>query len=158
MFRGRFNKSIHILPDIEMRTAGRTSLNRLCDISDWRVGGDLSNIMRSLNEGTYIHRKSWEYALCIYGLKKLGAVTPKSQAISVGAGYERPLYYFANCIEQMVATDLYDNEDHEGKPAMLIDAQRYAPFGYRGDHLKIRRMNRTNLEFDDEVFDFAFSL
>jgi SAM-dependent methyltransferase len=150
--------SVQILPDIQLRTSRTDSLNRLCDMSDWRVGGYLTNIMQSLGEGAYIHRKSWEYSLCIYGLEKLGAVTPTSSAIAIGAGYERPLYYFANKIDKMVATDLYDDEEHEGKPSMLDNPTKYAPFAYRKEHLEVRRMDGLNIEYEDNTFDFAFSL
>ncbi len=155
--RGASNR-IQVLPDREMRNVKRTSLNRICDISDWRVGDHLSEIMKALNEGVYIHRKSWEYALCIYGLEKLEMVKPFSKALAVGAGYERPLYYFSNYIDNMVATDLYNDEEHEGKPSMLFNPRLFAPFDYREDHLIVQRMDGTNLEFDDNVFNFAFSL
>ena len=149
---------IQALSDSDMRNIKRTSLNRICDISDWKIGDRISEIMKSLNEGVYIHRKSWEYALCIHGLEKLGVVKPFSKALAVGAGYERPLYYFANRIAKMVATDLYNDEAHEGKPSMLLNPRLYAPFDYREDHLFVQRMDGTNLEFGDNVFDFAFSL
>jgi SAM-dependent methyltransferase len=114
--------------------------------------------MRDLNEGVYIHRKAWEYALAIYGLEQLGAVKDDARAIAVGAGSERPLYYFANRIREMVATDLYDDPDHEGTPHMLESPERFAPFEYRRDHLRVKRMDAAHLEFEDEAFDFAFSL
>jgi SAM-dependent methyltransferase len=116
--RSLFNRkggSIQFLKGIDMRQQERTSLNRLCDIRDWEAGGVLSSIMEDLREGCYIHRKSWEYAMCIHGLETLGVVTPSSCAISVGAGYEK-------------------------------------------DNLQVLRMDGTKLDFDDEIFDFAFSL
>jgi ubiquinone/menaquinone biosynthesis C-methylase UbiE len=122
------------------------------------VGGDLSNIMKVLGEGVYIHRKAWEYALCILGLHQFDVVHSESRAISVGAGYERPLFYFANLIGEMVATDLYDNPGQEGDPRMLSHPEEFAPFKYRHDHLSVLQMDATNLEFPDNTFDFAFSL
>jgi SAM-dependent methyltransferase len=114
--------------------------------------------MRSLGDGAFIHRKSWEYAICVDGLSKLGAVRPRAKAIAVGAGYERPLFYFANHIEQMVATDLYDSPVHEGKPEMLTEPWRFAPFDYRRDHLKVYAMRGDALQFPDNSFDFLFCL
>lgn len=150
--------TIQIVQDRHMRMAKRESLNRLCDITDWKVGGELSGVMRDLGEGVYIHRKSWEYALCVHGLGKTANVSGEARAISVGAGYERPLYYFANRIKEMVATDLYDNEMCEGKPSMLQNPDLYAPFPYRRDHLTVKRMGGTHLDYDSDTFDFAFSL
>ena len=153
-----FDPRVSVLRDIEMRMSQKNSLNRLCDISDWVVGGKLTQIMKELNEGCYIHRKAWEYALCILGLDQLGVVRPESRAVAVGAGSERPLFYFANKIQEMVATDLYDNPDHEGNPAMLTTPERFAPFDYRRGHLTVKRMSGTELGYADSTFDFAFSL
>lgn len=153
-----FDPRIQIVRDIEMRKIPQRSLNRLCDISDWRIGESLSAKMSELKEGCYIHRKSWEYALCIVGLEHLGAVQPGSRGLAVGAGYERPIFYFANKIKEMVATDLYDNPAGEGTPEMLNNPCAFAPFPYRERHLMVRRMDGTHLEFQDATFDFVFSL
>lgn len=153
-----FDHRIRIEKDIEMRRMPRRSLNRLCDISDWRIGEELCTKMGELNEGCYIHRKSWEYALCIVGLERLGVVKPESRGLAVGAGYERPIFYFANKINEMVATDLYDNPMGEGKPEMVTNPRAFAPFPYQEEHLTVRRMDGTNLEYPDATFDFVFSL
>jgi SAM-dependent methyltransferase len=141
-----------------MRKRPRTSLNRLPDISDWRMGSRFVEILRELNEGTYIHRKSWEYALCIEGLERLGVVTPGAKALAVGAGYERPLFYYANRIDRMIATDLYDNPEHEGKPQMLTEPWAFAPFDYRRERLDVLRMRGDDLQFAADSFDFLFCL
>lgn len=152
------NQRIQVVRDIDLRMSRKTSLNRLCDISDWEAGGELSLIIQSLGEGAYIHRKSWEYAMCVYGLEKLVKIDESSRAISVGAGYERPLYYYANRIKEMVATDLYEFPDNEGTPVMLTNPEKFAPFEYRRDHLTVKRMNALELEYEDNTFDFAFTL
>ena len=149
---------IKVLPDNELRDAERGSLNRLCNTLDWSAWGPLSNVMNAMHDSVTIHRKSWEYALCVHGLTELGLVDESSTALAVGAGYERPLYLFANRIEQMVATDLYDNPDHEGRPDMITDPQKYAPFPYREDHLEVLRMPGDDLQFPDDTFDFTFCL
>src|ERR1700730_2011729 len=141
-----------------MRRRRATSLNRLCNVRDWEPRGDLSEIMGELREPVCIHRKAWEYAICILGMKRLGRIFPTARALSVGAGYERPLFYFANRIGMMVATDLYENPEHEGRPAMLRQPEQFAPFEYRRDHLKVMRMNGKALQFADSEFDFAFCL
>ncbi|MDW7733410.1 MAG: class I SAM-dependent methyltransferase [Methanolobus sp.] len=157
-YRSDISNPVKVENDIDMRLSERNSLNRLCDIRDWEAGGTLSQIMSDLKEGSYIHRKSWEYAMCIYGLETLGAVTPESHAIAVGAGYERPLFYFANRIKRMVATDLYDSPGLEGDPSMLTTPEKFAPFPYNEDGLDVLRMDGTDLKFNDNTFDFAFSL
>ncbi|MGH9343476.1 MAG: methyltransferase domain-containing protein, partial [Terriglobia bacterium] len=149
---------VSVISDIEMREARRDSLNRLCNLVDWQPGGELSEVMKNLNEPHTIHRKAWEYALCVYGLEKLGAVKENSHALAVGAGYERPLYYFANRVERMVATDLYNNPGGEGKPEMLTQPENFAPFAYRKDHLEVLQMSGEDLKFPDNHFDFVFCL
>jgi SAM-dependent methyltransferase len=149
---------VPILSGLAMRDNAAHSLNRLPDISDWRIDSRFSNILAELNCGRYIHRKDWEYALCIEGLEKLGVVHPKARALAVGAGYERPLFYFANKIEKMVATDLYESPDNEGKPAMLTEPWSFSPIEYRRDHLDVMRMGGDQLEFEDNSFDFLFCL
>ena len=149
---------IEVLRDCDLRQAERTSLNRLCDISDWRADGPASRWMATLREGVYVHRKAWEYAWAIHGLSELGVVRDDARAIAVGAGSEKPLYYFANHVHEMLATDLYDLQHEEGVPEMLTTPEAFAPFEYRRDHLRVQRMDGANLEVEDASFDFAFSL
>lgn len=147
-----------VRPDSELRDRERHSLNRFPDYIDWEPGHPLSDIMRDLAQPVCIHRKSWEYALAIYGLRQLGVVHEDADVLAVGAGTEPPLYYFANNVRRMVATDLYDNPDHEGTPQMMRDATQFAPFAYREDHLEVYRMSGDQLEFPDNSFDAVFSL
>src|SRR3954452_3838525 len=77
---------VRIVPDPEMRGREVSTLNRLVDISDWEPGSPLSLRMQELGEGTYVHRKSWEYAICVEGLHQLGGVEPGSVALAVAAG------------------------------------------------------------------------
>ena len=149
---------ITVVPDDRLREMERPSLNRLCNTLDWSAWGPLSNVMNEMADSVTIHRKSWEYALCVHGLRELGVVNEDAHALAVGAGYERPLFLFANTVRRMVATDLYDNPDHEGRPDMLTHPERYAPFPYREDHLEVHRMPGDELRFDDDTFDFTFCL
>ena len=57
-----------------------------------------------------------------------------------------------------MATDLYESSDAEGKPEMLINPEKFAPFEYRKDHLTVLKMSGTNLLFRDNIFNFAFCL
>lgn len=147
-----------VVPDNEMRERVRTSLNRLPDPSDWLPGDRLTDLMREMSQPICIHRKSWEYAICIKGLTDLKIINPETVGLAVGAGSESPLYWFANNIRRMVATDLYDNPAHEGTPAMLANPKAFAPFAYREDHLEVYRMGGDALAFSDGTFDFVFCL
>ncbi len=134
------------------------SLNRMPDIFEWQVGTRFMDILWELRSPSGVHRKTWEYGLCVRGLERLGKITPDSVAIAVGAGFETPLFHFANKIQTMVATDLYDNPSHEGRPEMLTHPEEFSPFPYRKEHLVVQRMSGTDLEYDDNTFDFCFCL
>lgn len=154
----KIRPEFEVVPDNIMRERERNSFNRLPDPSDWNPGNHLTDMMRELKTPVCIHRKSWEYGLCIQGLHHFNKIQPDAVALAVGAGSEAPLYYFANHIRRMVATDLYDNPEHEGKPAMLANPSAFAPFPYRESHLDVMRMSGDDLLFPDGTFDFVFTL
>ncbi|MDX3809688.1 MAG: glycosyltransferase [Bosea sp. (in: a-proteobacteria)] len=149
---------IDVRSDSEMRSAERISLNRLPDFSDWEPGTPITRIMQDLHTPISIHRKAWEYAICLHGLEKLGVIHPEAVGLAVGAGSEPPLYHYANTIRRMVATDLYDNEGHEGTPLMLREPERFAPFPYDRKRLEVLRMPGDTLDFCNNTYDFVFCL
>lgn len=111
----------------------------------------------------FIHRKTWEYVQCVYGLEKLGVLHEGAKGLGVGVGHEVLMYYFANRVKHVTGTDLYDESSiwlsnaMEGDPEILTDVDKYAPFPYRKDHLEIKRMDGRILEFEDNTFDFVWS-
>ncbi len=106
-----------------------------------------------------IHRKYWEWGLGLYGLHKLGCIRPEAVCLGVGAGVEWPLFYLANRVHSVHATDLYSPESHfRGlDPTLPEHAAQLAPFPYRHESLLFRKMNALDLEYPDDTFDFVFS-
>ncbi|CDX34984.1 hypothetical protein MPLA_1800115 [Mesorhizobium sp. ORS 3359] len=149
---------IEVVPEVQLRRTSPRSINRLPRLSDWAIDSPLARRFAELKEPYTVHRKMWEYAICLEGLEAMGVISPSATGVAVGAGSERPLFYYANQIDLMVATDLYDNPQHEGTPAMLLDPTSFAPFPYRQEGLKVFRMPGEALDFPDEHFDFAFCL
>lgn len=149
---------IEVVKEAQLRRSPPRSINRLPRLSDWAVDSPLIRRFSELREPYTVHRKMWEYAICLEGLEAMGVVSPTATGIAVGAGSERPLFYYANHIERIVATDLYDNPTHEGTPVMLSDPASFAPFPYQHDRLEVLRMPGDQLNFPDEHFDFAFCL
>ena len=147
-----------VVPDDILRETVRTSMNRMPVISDWTPGEPFTNVLRELGQPICIHRKAWEYAICITGMTSLGLVTAEGSAVATGAGTEPPLYYFANRMTRVVATDIYDASHDEGRPKMLTSPESFAPFAYEKDHLEVYRMPGDKLDFPDGTFDFAFCL
>ena len=137
----------------------REGLNRLCDLSDWN-NSDFQRLFAHIGERNRTHRKDWEYVRTAIGLEKLGVLKHDSVALSVGSGHENLMYYLTNRVRKVIGIDVYDSAQwpREGNPGVLIDPDKFAPFEYRSYRLELRRMNACDLGYDDETFDFAYSL
>ncbi len=155
-------------------------LNKLCHIEDWqnselreiiselqyasssdyihRRGWDVEKYPVSNRQGS-IHRKDWEWGLGVLAMKRFGKLNEKSKSIGVGSATEEILFYLANRIDHVYATDLYDGKGW--KNLVPIDfpenPKKYSPYPYKEDALTAMRMDATRLEFPDESFDIAFS-
>ena len=124
------------------------------------------DILRSLglsDDKLAMHRKPYEFTQLLYGCQRLGVLGPDATIISIGAGHELVLYWLANHVRRVVATDMYEEFWHdalarEGDPTVLDDPDRYAPFPYRRECLEFMRMDGRSLEFADETFDVSYSL
>jgi SAM-dependent methyltransferase len=110
-----------------------------------------------------MHRKPYAFTQLIFGCRTLGVLTAGASILSVGAGHEAVLYWLANQVRRVVATDLYegvwqDKQGREGDPAVLQRPADYAPFPYRRDHLAFMKMDGRRLAFRDGAFDIVYSL
>ena len=112
------------------------SLCKVCNLSDWESTEFLSTLDQlNLSFGRqYKHRKHWEFVQGILGLKRLGCLTPDALALGVGAGHEHPIYYLANYIKRVHATDIYGGgefAEHKqyspGQPTAAIDCSTAWP-------------------------------
>lgn len=114
--------------------------------------------------GGEIYRKGWEWTHCLYGLQKLGMIAPAHTGLGVGAGREPVIFWLADRIAHVTATDLYGNETWSKKdgveaPADIVqDATKYCPRPYRQDAIRFENADGTNLPFPDNSFDFCWSL
>ncbi|MDQ3069536.1 MAG: DUF4214 domain-containing protein [Acidobacteriota bacterium] len=110
-----------------------------------------------------MHRKSYEFTQLLFGLDRLGCLRDDASVVSVGAGHECVLYWLANKVGRVVATDTYDgvwqtSMAREGDSRVLESPEDYAPFPYRRERLAFMRMDGTRLDFPDASFDIAYSL
>jgi SAM-dependent methyltransferase len=156
-------------------------INRLCYVEDWQ-NKEINDIISQLQSASlpsyinkqdwqmtknivnrrktgFIHRKDWEWALGIIAMRRFGKLNEKSTAIGVGAGREEVLFYVANKLKHVYATDLYDGNNWKNfAPSDFPEnPKKYAPFPYKEDALTVLRMDGTKLEFPSESFDIAFS-
>lgn len=142
-----------------------TQLCELANPAKWD-NEEWLDLLRSLglsDDKLVMHRKPYEFTQLLYGCRRLGVLRPDASYLSVGAGHEHVLYWLANHVQRVVATDMYEGvwqgeRAREGDPIVLENPDQYAPFPYRRDHLEFMRMDGRSLNFGDETFDVAYSL
>jgi SAM-dependent methyltransferase len=137
---------------------------KLCDRRDFddpEVRTRIREIVPGLEPHEEVYRKLWEYALLTLFLEDVGELREESEILSVGAGHEEVLFWLANNVARVVATDIYGEGEFGGREAdvtMLNDPSAFAPYPYRVDHLEVAQMDARKLELRDGEFDAVFSL
>src|SRR5574341_2610 len=135
-------------------------LNKLCYIEDWQN----NELKQALAEfpmpqfGNFVHRKWWEWVMGLIAMRRFGKLNQKCEALGVGAGIEPIIFYLANQLGHVYATDLYEGKEWKEAPADFPEnPKKYAPFPYKEDALTVLRMDGTRLEFPSDRFDIVFS-
>ena len=155
-------------PEFASRSARVPRDTQLCELANpakWD-NEDWVEILRSLglsDDKRLMHRKPYEFAQLIFGSRRLGVMGDEARVLSVGAGHEGVLYWLANRVGWVVATDLYEGvwqqvQGREGDPNVLRNPEAYAPFPYRRDRLSFMRMDGRRLALRSGTFDLAYSL
>ena len=146
-------------------TAGlRRRYAKLCDRRDFddpELLAMLREILPERDPLQHIERKVWEFAMLALFLEETGHLNDQSEALALGAGDERMVFWLANRMGRVVATDIYGIggfADREADSSMLDDPAAHAPFPYREDRLEVHWMDARQLNFPDESFDVVFSL
>jgi SAM-dependent methyltransferase len=137
---------------------------KLCDVRDFQdadVVRMLREILPERDPLTHVERKVWEFAMLALFLEEVGHLNEDTEALATGAGDERMVFWLANRLGRVVATDIYGEgsfAEREATATMLTDPAAHAPFPYREDRLEVRYADARELPFEDESFDVAFSL
>jgi SAM-dependent methyltransferase len=137
---------------------------KLCDIRDFedpRMLAVLRSILPERDPCTHIERKVWEFAILALFMEDVGALQDQTEALSVGAGDERILFWLANRIGKIVASDIYGEGAFAGNEAdhtMLSDPAAHSPYPYSEDRLEVLWMDGRQLDFADDTFDIVFTL
>ena len=155
-----------------VRESASQGLNKLCCVEDWEHA-EIKDLVSQLQNASYyeksggilarlpgqIHRKDWEWAMGILAMRRFGKLNKNSIALGIGAGKELVLFYLANHLGRVYATDLYGGKEWENfAPADFTkDPKKYAPFHYDESALTALRMDATRLDFAPNSFDAAFS-
>jgi SAM-dependent methyltransferase len=137
---------------------------KLCDARDF-ADEEFLDVVRSViperDPLQYVERKVWEFATLVLFMSEAGLLEERTHALSVGAGDERILFWLANRIGRVVATDIYGSgrfAANEARHSMLTDPGSHAPYPYREDRLEVLWMDARKLEFPDESFDLVFTI
>ena len=137
---------------------------KLCDLHDWEDPAVVAMAREILPERDPVaeaERKVWEFVMLALFLEDVGRLHEGTEALAVGAGDERIVFWLANRLGRVVATDIYGEgefAEHEATASMLEDPRAHAPFPYREERLDVRWMDARSLDFPDESFDVVFSL
>lgn len=137
---------------------------KFCDLPDFddpALRRRIAEIVPGLNARTELHRKHWEFAMLTLFLEDVGLLDPGAEALAVGAGHEYVLYWLANRLGRVVATDIYGEgpfAEREADALMLTDPSTFAPYPYPRERLEVLKMDGRSLAFAEESFDIVFSL
>jgi SAM-dependent methyltransferase len=137
---------------------------KLCDLPDFEdpaLIARMREIQPEPDPATHIERKLWEEGMLALFLEDAGVLDDRSEVLAVGAGKEPLLYWLANRVGRVVATDIYGEGEFAGREAegsMLDDPSAFAPFEYRQDRLEARFMDARELDFEDGSFDAVYTL
>src|SRR4051794_41948348 len=93
-------------------------------------------------------------------LEQTGRMNEDTQALAVGAGDERIVFWLANRLRRVVATDIYGEGDFAGREArgsMVDGPAAHPPFEYRLEHPHVRWRDAPELAFPDESLHVVLS-
>ena len=166
--RANIVRGLALSDEFERRWRWMPRDTQLCELANpakWD-NDEWLDLLRSLglsDDRLVMHRKPYEFTQLLYGCRRLGVLREDASFLSVGAGHEHVLYWLANHVRRVVATDMYegawrDERAREGDPIVLENPEQYAPFPYRREHLEFMRMDGRALTFADGTFDVSYSL
>ncbi len=116
------------------------------------------------NRGGEIYRKGWEWTHCLYGLRRLGMLNRDHRALGVGCGREGVIYYLADHVGHVTATDLYGEGawgtqgGREASITMREESKKHCPATVDLSRITFENQDGTKLTYADGSFDFAWSL
>lgn len=126
------------------------ALNKMFEIRNNQLSPDIHPVLDS---------KQWENALTLLTLQDFEKLNPNSKLICIGAGTEETLFYLANQVSLIVATDLYNEDTVWSDVApreFLKNPNAYNPYEETKNLLGIS-CDATDLPLPSNFFDAAFS-
>jgi SAM-dependent methyltransferase len=146
---------------------------KICELADF-ADPELRELIREVYASDLEHfgepdfpagreyRKYWEVAMTIRALDSFGVLREDARVLGIGAGHEATIYWLTRRVGRVVATDLYEVEDHwsgtgDSGAEMLSDPGRYWDGPWNPERLEVINMDARDLRFEDESFDAIFS-
>jgi SAM-dependent methyltransferase len=145
-------------------------LNKVCSIEDWDDPALAATIRRILPYFLAAnpdfprhmeHRKHWEFAHVLNGLRSLGALGPDVMVLSVAAGHEEVAFDLTNDARWVFATDIYGSGPFaalEAELTILRNPDDVARCPYNRRRLVVQYMDALDLRYEDATFDVVYSL
>lgn len=139
---------------------------KFCDLRDFddpAIRDAIRAIVPGREPKAELERKLWEFAMLALFLEDTDMLREDAKVLAVGAGREPVLFWLANRVGRVVATDIYGQgefgTDHrEADISMLQDPGSHAPFPFRKERLEVLQMDARRLDFPDASFDVVYSL
>jgi SAM-dependent methyltransferase len=146
------------------------SLNKVCDLRDFRDSEFLKVAtwafgLAETKGGSWPvgreDRKHWEVVMATMAVLRYLPIKRRVRALGVGAGTEATSFILTRLFQEVVATDLYEDEGtwcQDSPGDMLSNPARYAgsvPFDI--DRLSVKHMNATALDCEDASCDYVYS-
>src|SRR4051812_22863883 len=140
----------------DRRHAGICSLDDFSDPDFIRTGREIAPDVAAQPP----HRKLWEWVRGALFLRERGVLNGAASVLDVGAGTEPILFWLAQRVGAVLATDIYGEGEFSGTEAaagFLQHPERYAPYEYPRERLTVARQDARRLELPDCAFDAVVS-
>jgi hypothetical protein len=103
----------------------KPKLNRLCYVEDWE-NDEIKETISSLRQHfpEIIARRDWEWALAVIAMRRFSKLNTNSRAIGIASANEVLIFYLANNVKHVYATDLYDTGKFNYTPLIFLKTQK----------------------------------
>ncbi len=91
------------------------------NFEDAQLLAAITSILPERDASVHVERKVWEFAMLALYLQDAGRLHDGTRALAVGAGDERILFWLANRLGAVVATDIYGTGDFAAKDALALE-------------------------------------
>ncbi len=103
-------------------------------------------------------RKIWEKSAVLHIVRSYGFLDSKKKGLGIGVGTESLPFFFSTHCDMIVGVDKYKSKVWQSAGLSAEDVYVTAPVPYDHDKLTFVDCDMRSLEFQDEEFDFVWSV